>query len=387
MLLFKDERLFFEAQRCCQCGTCLAACSVGALYTALQSDGTSTIICNDKSCTGCKQCVAACPAHYLPKKLLTEQELDSFRDVWLGYATDYAMRFAASSGGVARNLVATALRSGFCDKSYCVVQSLDFPWAKGQYLCKDDDVFSQLANSMYLPILVNQNLRKSLSGTVLLVVGTNCQLIAAERFYRNSDIGLVKVAIFCKQQKTKKFTDFLRHRLQAKEDMPFKYRGNGWPGSVSSAGCALLWEDAAGLPFGKRLWRIPGCRFCGNPLGVNADLTLADPWGIVSPNDGGGGKTLIFVHTEMGQKLLQIANSALELDPVSFANAKLSIDWPGIKKQQARIHWRMGQVRSPWMRLLYSIGDLQCKLYEKLLERVTLRSLFLKIINRIPYLG
>lgn len=387
MLSFRDNNIYFNAQRCCQCGTCLAACPVGALRSDLQPDGTSNILCNEKSCTGCKQCVATCPAGDLPEKLLTVHEWDSCRDVWLGHATNRAVRHAASSGGVSRTLVASALKSGFCDKTYCVVQTSDFPWAEGQYLRHGDDIFSRLSNSIYLPILVNRNLQRDIAGMVLMVVGTNCQLMAAERFYRNSNIRLIKVAILCKQQKTIKFTDFMRNRLKNKESQPLKYRGDGWPGAVSIADRALAWEDAAGLPFGKRLWRIAGCRFCGNPLGVNADLTLADPWGILSEKDADGGRTLVMVHSEMGQMLLQNASDALVLDPVSVADAKRSIDWHAVLQQQSRIHWRMGQVRNPWKRLIYSAGDLQRRFYEKLLERFTPRSLFLKIMNRIPYLG
>lgn len=387
MLLFRDRKLYYEAQRCCQCGTCLAACTKGALVADQQPDGTSLISCNEKSCTGCGQCVAACPAADLPKKLLTEQDWDSCQAVWLGHAIDSTVRHAASSGGVARTLVASALTSEFCDKTYCVVHASAFPWAEGQYLRHGDDIFSRLANSMYLPILVNRNLRRDMPGQVLMVVGTNCQLLAVERFYRNSETRLIKIAILCKQQKTLQFSSFMRKRLQVEETTPLTYRGDGWPGSVSGAGRGLAWEDAAGLPFGKRLWRIAGCRFCGNPLGVNADLTLADPWRILPESVTASGRTLVMVHTETGQKLLKKACDSLVLDPVSVAEAKRSVDWPCILDQQSRIHWRMGQVRKPWQRFVYSIGDLQRKCYEKLLERFTPQRLFLKIMNRLPYLG
>lgn len=66
------------------------------------------------------------------------------------------------------------------------------------------------------------------------------------------------------------------------ENLIFKaqYRGIGWPGLVQINNKVLSWHRAAQVPFGRRLWTVPGCNVCGDPFGieVNSDLSLMDPW-------------------------------------------------------------------------------------------------------------
>lgn len=388
MLSFKNRQIHFDYQRCCQCGTCLAACTENALSASLQADGTLQIRWDDNSCTRCGRCVSVCPAKDLPKTVLTEQNWADCRSVWIGNALDPDVCYKSSSGGIARTLIASSLASGFCDCAYGLVNANEFPWAKGKYLHNGDDIIGSLANSMYLPIPVNQNLNLNLNSKTLLVVGTNCQLLAVENFYRKTDVKLIKVAIFCKQQKTTQFTDFMCRRLNARKGAPMRYRGGGWPGTVSIGKEQLNWEDAAGLPFGKCLWRIPGCLYCGNPLGVNADITLADPWGILTKDEVVDGKTLIIVRTKLGEKLLNNSSNFIRNKQLKINDAKQSVGWSGIKKEQDITRWRLGQVKNNFLKKhVYYLGEQQRRLYEFILERFTPHRTILKILNHLPFLG
>lgn len=70
--------------------------------------------------------------------------------------------------------------------------------------------------------------------------------------------------------------------MEISENLNFsiRYRGNGWPGIVRVNESELSWNRAAQIPFGRRLWTIPGCNVCGDSFGTNvgADITLMDPW-------------------------------------------------------------------------------------------------------------
>lgn len=79
-----------------------------------------------------------------------------------------------------------------------------------------------------------------------------------------------------------------------------RYRGDGWPGIVRVDGFELPYSRAAQIPFGKRLWTVPGCGICGDSFGMEAgaDITLMDPWTICSHNELG--ETLVTVHTQKG---------------------------------------------------------------------------------------
>lgn len=381
MLSFHDGAIEFDQTRCCQCGACLAACRAGALSRAWRDDGLFTITCDAGACTGCKRCVAICPAGALPEQPLTEADWDGVEQVRIGYACDETVRYRASSGGVVRQLIRYALETGACDAAYCLVNDRQYPWAAGRFLRRGDDL-SAIANSRYLPTPVCENLRP-ITGTLLLV-GTHCQLLAAERLLRPSDtLRLVKCCILCKQQKTLQFSRFIVRQFGSgdAQHAPMQYRGDGWPGAMVLDGRHIPYDRAAALPFGKRLWCVPGCRFCANPLGANADITFADPWRIV--RDAGGGMTLTLTRTPAGRVLLEQCGEAIMWLPCDVEQAKLSVDWPTIRQKQQMIAYYRGQRAS----LRYRIGDWQRGLYERLLLSRRLPALALKILNRLPYLG
>lgn len=93
---------------------------------------------------------------------------------------------------------------------------------------------------------------------------------------------------------------------QIDESMKFttQYRGEGWPGFVRINNNSIKWETAAILPFGRRLWCVPGCDICGDPFGmeINADISLMDPWVIKEENSLG--ETLVTIHSDIGRRLL-----------------------------------------------------------------------------------
>ncbi len=387
MLWFQNKKLQFDFNRCCQCGTCLAVCKKQALTAELKHNGTYDIRWDNHKCSMCEECIKCCPAHTLPGKYLSEQDWNELSGTFLGYARDLRIRNNASSGGVARTLLKTSLESSFCDQAYCLVNTNHYPWAEGRYLKGKVDL-DAISNSMYIPILVNKNLKKMRDIKTLLVIGTNCQLTGMSLFYRNSSVNLVKIALLCKQQKTFEFTKFIARRLKLKGinySTPIKYRRYGWPGSMEIEGKKLRYEDAAALPYGKKLWMIQGCRFCTHPLGWNADITIADPWGI--NHDDKIGKNLIIVQSKLGKQLLDLCDNDLVIEKIDLPSVMQSVDWKNIKQKQRMISFTLGN-DSPWKthHILVKIAKWQKYFYEYLLERVPLPRFILRIINKIPFL-
>lgn len=150
-----------------------------------------------------------------------------------------------------------------------------------------------------------------------MIVGTACQLKALKAIVKNKCNELIEVCIFCKQQKTLDSTKFIAKMLgeSISKDSEFysQYRGQGWPGIVKINKKELAYDRAAQLPFGRRLWTVPGCNICGDSYGIKAgaDISLMDPWIISKKNNLG--ETLITIHTLKGQELLSnIQNLSLE---------------------------------------------------------------------------
>lgn len=179
-----------------------------------------------------------------------------------------------------------------------------------------------------------------------MLVGTSCQLRALEKALRGKYQTLIKVCIFCKQQKSIDSTRFLAKAMGASlpENLKIstRYRGNGWPGIVRVMGAELPWNRAAQLPFGRRLWSVPGCNVCGDPFGMetNADITLMDPWKIREANELG--ETLITVHTSEGMDLLKSV-SAIALEEKSFADIEPALDLTDIRRKRELVAFFRGE--------------------------------------------
>lgn len=86
----------------------------------------------------------------------------------------------------------------------------------------------------------------------------------------------------------------------------------------------IAWEKAALMPFGKKLWMVPGCNICGNPFGIDVDITVLDPWNIEKNN---AGKNLIIIHTEKGKEVInQTPNLILEKKQIIDIEKSLMYD-------------------------------------------------------------
>ena len=388
MLYFKNDKLIFDKGRCCQCGTCLASCPDGALKTILQADGLSLIEWDANLCIRCEICFTVCPARKLPDNPLTDQNWANLKGAFLVFPRDNEQRFRGSSGGVARTLLASLVNRGLVDCAYGLRKSSRYPWAEGRFW-NPPVQSSQIPGSMYLPIMANKNLKLRTATRTLLVIGLPCQLLGAEELLKNQVQCIYKVAILCKQQKTLGFLYFIAKRLgisfNPESDMEISFRGAGWPGNFTIGSKTMPFEQAARLPFSKRLWRVPGCLFCPNPSGGNADLTLADPWGIEKP--GTLGKTLTLAWTKEGQDLLEQNKELIEIEPIDVIYAKKSLDWSGMQRKQRLMDYYLGREVS-FRVMLGGIGErIQTKLYETFLNRFRLPELGYKILTHLPDLG
>lgn len=317
MLSLIDGHIAYHYDYCQQCGICKPICPTKAISYTLLHNGLQNISINQDKCIRCKKCVNTCPAN---KESLFADYFEEFpnKRYFLGYNKDNSLRRESSSGGVCKTLIIEGLKSGLVDGVYSLKRSDQYPYAEGAFYTKDNiPDYAEIPNSVYHSVMACLNFTAIQKCDKLMIVGTACQLRALEKAVRNKCNTLVKVCIFCKQQKTLDSTRFLAKVMgtEIPENLKFstRYRGEGWPGIVRVNGFELPWNRAAQIPFGRRLWTVPGCDVCGDSFGIEcgADISLMDPWEIRQQNDLG--ETLITVHTEKGLQLLQtIPNLILE---------------------------------------------------------------------------
>ena len=309
MLTYNRNNIAFDYSHCQQCGACEAVCPKQAISFRRLADGTHQVVVDDEKCIRCKRCVNVCPAN-------KREDFDGYfngfegKRYFLGYNKDNAIRRASSSGGV------------------CIPEYDDMP------------------NSVYHSVLACQNITKVQKCKRLIIVGTACQLRAMNEALKGKADEIIRVCIFCKQQKTLDSTRFLAKVMNTEipENLKFstRYRGEGWPGIVRVNNSSLSWNRAASIPFGKRLWTVAGCNSCGDPFGIHAeaDISLMDPWKIKEPNDLG--ETLLTVHTQQGLDLLHNL-SDIELKEKSFEEVCPALDLKDIWRKQQLVPFFRGE--------------------------------------------
>ena len=330
MLQLVEDCILYIYSQCQQCGLCEAVCPKHAISFELQNNGTHTFVVNNNKCIKCKLCVNICPANKFEEY---KSYFDSFKDkkYFLGYNSNDIIRSESSSGGVCKTLIIEGLKSGYIDGVYTLKKTGKYPYAEGEFYTKENiPDYCELPNSIYHSVMACSNINRIGRCNRLMIVGTSCQLRALEKIAKSKCNDLIKICIFCKQQKTLDSTRFLAKIIGEKisNDKKFfaQYRGTGWPGIVKINDSSLPWHRAAQLPFGRRLWTVPGCDVCGDSFGIesNADITLMDPWIIRERNELG--ETLITVHTEKGLNILKsIPNLILEQKTYKEVEPALSI--------------------------------------------------------------
>ncbi len=384
MLSLIENRINFDLEKCCQCGSCLAACKNNALVPFLTKERLNAIAWISDKCNFCQRCIAVCPAEDISKHRICERDLQSIKGAWIGKANNKNIAFNASSGGVTRTIIKYALERSLFSKAYCLSKSKDYPWAEGDYI-EPPVQLNNISNSMYLPIMVNKNLKRKLPKNGLIVVGTNCQLLGVDRFFGKDSHNIAKIALLCKQQKTYAYTDhIIRHtRAQMHSDDKILYRGKGWPGVMQVADKLIAYMDAASLPFGRQLWVVPGCRYCGDMFGKYADLTMADPYGL--EKEGSDGKTLVIARTEKGLNVINSLQDVLSFESINIDALKRAVDWKNYQKKLLRIDVYNNSHTSPAINeFLVKISDHQRRFLEYLLSHFSFPQVMLKIFRKLP---
>lgn len=379
MLEFSKGLVVYNYSCCQQCGVCEAICPTQAVSVTLCDNGLAGIEINQKKCIKCQKCIRCCPAN---KEDIIEGYFSSIanKNFYLGYNYDNLIRQQSSSGGVCKTIVIEGLKSKQLDGVYSLGKCERYPRAEGVfYTVSNLPNYEDIPNSIYHSVMIGRNVNQVEKCDRLMIVGTSCQLKALEKVLKGKCRELIKVCIFCKQQKSLDSTRFLAKVMGTivPDDLNFsyQYRGNGWPGIVTINNKKIMWDRAAQLPFGRRLWTVPGCNICGDPfgLGVNADITLMDPWVIRKPNDLG--ETLIIVHTERGAELLRnIPN--LVVKPATYTKIEPALGLVDIRRKQQLVSYFRGK---------YCGGKIKWAGRMEQLQRIYLQMLVMKL-PKLPFI-
>lgn len=241
-----------------------------------------------------------------------------------GHASDDAVRFGGSSGGLLSALAIHALETGLVDAVVHMVTDPDDPIRNRVTISTDRTAIMAAAGSRYGPSPVLAGMAALLDDPRrFMIIGKPCD-ISALRQLAKIDARVdarfrYKLSFFCGGMPSLAGTRAIIAKigLGGAALKYFRYRGNGWPGSVRVETIdGEVGEMSYAESWGKYLSsRVQyRCKICPDAVGGSADLAAADAW---YGGESGypqfeerDGRSLILVRSSAGAALLASAQQA-----------------------------------------------------------------------------
>lgn len=343
-----------ESSLCCGCGVCASVAPDGVAMVDDLEQGRRPIKVGDGA--GAAEALAACPGFRLQRPaapigsdvdraLLTDW--GPVRAIWEGFSSDPAVRFAASSGGIATALAAFALDQGFAGVVHIGADEA-VPHRNRTHVSRTRAEVESRSGSRYSPASPGDGLSACDDANGRFVfVGKPCDVAGTQMAARirpeiGDGLGLT-IAIFCAG------TPSLAGTLEMLQAMgvtdpsqvtSLRFRGHGWPGdavaetrSGSPTARALSYAESWGdILQRRRPWR---CRICPDHTGEFADVSVGDPW--YRPTDGDPGRSLIVARTERGEQFVRAAIAAGVIDVAVSPHHHLPASQPNLLRARARV--------------------------------------------------
>jgi coenzyme F420 hydrogenase subunit beta len=270
----------------------------------------------------------------------TDPAWGPYRQILTGHATDEAVRFVGSSGGMLTALSQFALREGLVDAVITVRSGdSDRPLANPIQVISAPDELLAAAGSRYAPSSPLATIGELLDARRrFLFIGKPCDVSALRRFgqfdSRVEERFPFMLSFFCGgvpsiagSERVIEAMGFAPAEIGA-----FRYRGNGWPGKARAEArdgrsAEMDYETCWGGYLSKHVQFR--CKICPDAVGGVADIACADAWfggetGYPQFEDRAG-RSLVMVRSEVGERLLGAALAAgvVACEPSSVAEIDL----------------------------------------------------------------
>lgn len=273
--------------------------------------------------------------------------------IWEGWASDDALRRAASSGGAVTALAAYCIEQLGMRLVVHTGMDLVEPWRNRTLLSGDREHLVANSGSRYAPSSPVEALRsiEEADGPCVFI-GKPCDVAAVAELRRtrprlDRNLGLV-LSFFCAGTPASTASLNLAGTLGFADPGAIesvKYRGDGWPGRFrvrdrSGREASLSYEESWGAL--ARRHRQLRCQLCPDGLGELADVTGGDAWH--RRGEGSDGISLILARTERGRRMVEAAVEAGYLT-VTPSDAHRVVEAQGLVRRRKLLAARTSALR------------------------------------------
>jgi len=332
---------------CTGCGTCYAMCPKEAISMEInEKKGIYEPVIDESKCNNCGICYEVCPGHAVDFEQLNSEIfgkepedilIGNYLNCYIGYSTDYDIRYNSSSGGLATQLLIFALEEGIIDGALVTRMKKDKPLEPEPFIARTREEVIEARGSKYCPVPANIALKEILESEEekFAVVGLPCHIHGirkAEQINKKLKEKIVlHIGIFCGGMSNFMGTEFLlrKLKLQKKDIVMLNYRGEGWPGKMSlkirNNKTKIIPYPAYWDGFGSLFYPFR-CTLCSDWTSELADISFGDAWLPEIVEHDKIGTSLIVTRNEESDNILQqmITQSKIELNEITHDKVAIS---------------------------------------------------------------
>jgi coenzyme F420 hydrogenase subunit beta len=325
------EKAVIDADRCVQCGACVAACPTDSI--GIGEDDLPKLI---KMCTGCSLCWDFCPRgglrHEATWKIFgADRSVEGICQVCESYTARVNPTIrGGQDGGVVSALLISLLEAGEIDGALVARESVTEAWKGEAFLARTPEEVRECAGSFYNQTLALAHV--DFEGYELppnpriAVVGTPCEIEGIKAMqarpwtWGSSRVEAITLTIALLCTKSFSYEKLMLEEIRHKRGVNLEEVGR-----VDVMRGKLIVQDKSGETILEEPIRdfhdaaLKGCDECADFMGHAADISV----GSVGSADG---YSSVLIRTEEGREAFEHARGKLETRPLDKPQALYKLD-------------------------------------------------------------